>query len=771
MRQIRSKIGIFVIIYIVVIIVILSSLNSKRSAEYTYQYDLSTFSSGEWNYSSDIGLLSINELMVEGENNTDSKMTVLPSGDYTIKIEYSSSNTNVVHIYSDTNLDEYVYLPEGNESYTYNFSVWPSTDIFTVSLIYKGVGNLEVKSIALISNVPMNNDYEYYMFLVLLAGICMPFILFFLWKKCGYDKKEWLVMGILTAIITIVSVPAFYGYLWMGTDTRHHLMRMQGVTKALEERRFPTIIYSNYLNEYSELSCIYPDKFLYLSAMLRHFNVSIVTAYNTTIVLINIVSVIAMYFCTKYITKKRIAGALAAGLFGFIPYRMYVMYGGGQAFGMGIAMIFFIVLFTALYDLFFLEGKKWFLLPIAITGLISCHILSFIFAIINCVIVAIVCSAILVKIDNGFREQRKIYVKVVASIGVTIILGMSTIVPFTYYYMQGLSVDQMQLDFLMSLGDFKSNFMSENGLFYIGIAVLTACGCIVIRRLNRQSEYHEECDGNEGVKNHIMSTKYVGYMILMLVLGFGYFIGSTSVFPWKLLSKVEIIKRGLDYFQFGERFMLAGSATTCIGIAMLFTMIIERGWLLNKGFEIVNKKNFVIVVSYLNVIAGVLVVIAMVLGVHKCNSDIAMCDELCPDRMTGNIYCTEVGYIPAGTKLEDCESQIPYCKDWASVENLVYLRNGTKTHYEYVCYSDDNSMEFPILNYKGYKAYDGNGSEIEIVNSDRNRILINLVKSNDIQTIDIVFEEFFIFKACAMISFLCLIGLIGYIFYKERRAI
>jgi len=739
----------FLSIYIILLIAVLIFFNSKRPEEYSYSYDLSTYALENGIYDATTGVIGINDGLGTTENFASSDCTILPAGDYSVTIDYSATGDNRIHIYADTNLDEYMTLPAGDGETSFNFSVWPGTDIFRIIIGFNG-GELLVRSVSLSSNVPMYSDFEYFMFLTVFLGILIPAVIWLLRRKYNFRKKNWITLGILSAITLLMSLPVFSDYMWLGIDTRPHLMRTEGVMMAINDHRLPTIIYSNYCNRYGLLSCIYPDKFLYLSGLLRHFNVSLLTAYNTTILLINIAAVSIMYFCSKHITKSNVAGILAAGLYCCIPYRIYVMYGGGQAFGMGLGMIFFAVVFTAIYDIFLLDGKKWYILPLGMVGILSSHVLSFALSCIICLITVIYCVIVLLKKGVSLKNQKKSFAALLKAVLISVFLGLSSIVPFVYYYAQGLSVDKMKLDFMMSIGTFKDNFASENGIFYIVLFVLIVL-CLVLYK--KKYADISACD-----------SYYVPYMAFLLVLGYILFLASTNVFPWGILSKIGFVKSGLDYFQFGERFMLAGSAAVCIGFAMLAKPLIESGRIKKLSVNIGK-----IAIEYSYAAIGALLIFSSVLAIHKYNADIAWCGVLCPDRMTGNFYYREFGYLPAGTELSYFESPIPNCGDWDSVQNITYLRNGTTTHYEYICSSDNNYMEFPIFNYKGYHAYDADGNELPIINSEHNRITVNLTKSSDMQVIDVVFESHIMFKICAVISLISTLIFYAYILTKGLK--
>ncbi|MBO4901196.1 MAG: hypothetical protein J5518_00185 [Lachnospiraceae bacterium] len=724
--------------YAILLLLLLFYFNRMRSTEYAYSYDLNTFSLNAGHVDAE-GVLTVDETSGFNGVFADPPAAHLRSGDYTITITYESTGDNKLHISPNSNLDRYIPLPASETQVSETFSVWPASDHFHAWLVYDGSGTLSVRDITITSSAPLYTDYEYFMILTVLTGLLLPVCIWFMWKKLHFTKQQWLTAGLLTLAAFIVSFPVFLGRLWMGTDTRPHLMRMDGVSYALSEHRLPTVIYPNYCNDYGEISCIYPDKFLYLPGLLRNRGVSMVASLGTILFLINLASLLIVYFCAKYMSGSAMAALISAILFTFFPYRMYVMYGGGQALGMGIALMFFPLLFTALYDIFFKDGKHWYLLTIAVAGQLCSHILSFVLGIVLSVITLLFALLILWRKQNLKAKIGKIFLSLLKAVGVFLVTGLSTIVPFVYYYSWGLSVGTMKLEFLNTLQPLSVSFLSESGAYHLLLLVLVIilAACILKKRINTAWEPRQSV-----------------FCIYLLIAGFILFWMSTALFPWKPVSYLGPIYSALQSFQFAERFMLAGTSAISLGFAIFVAGII-------RAAEDAPKKRLCTGMT-------ALLLVAVFLGTLTSCRQIANCDTCVHDRMTGNIYYKQAGYLPAGTDISFYESSLPNCGDWDSVENLVYLKNGTSVHYEYICKSADNYMEFPLFYYKGYHAYNAEGVELPIINSEHNRIMLALTQSESPQVIDIRFTMHPLFYVSALISLLGTAALYGYIFYTNR---
>ncbi len=714
----NKKMLIAVVIYAVLILSLIAFFNKLRVKEYEYTYNFSDFSV-DAGCIDEAGNLFINEASAYSGVFSATRGTQLRSGDFTLTVRYHSAGTNVLHYAANSNCEKYIDLPENLSEITEHFSVWPASDNFRIWLIYKGSGDLSIESITLSSTKPLFIDYDYFMILTAVLGLLIPVIIGILVRKRVFGCEQWIAAGVMAVLSVVVSFPVFYDHIWMGVDTRPHLMRIDGVATAITARRFPTIIYDNYCNNYGEISCIYPDKFLYLPGLLRKCGVSLIASQGTALYLINTAALVVMYLCARYFTHSVKASLFAAVLYCFVPYRIYVMYGGGQAFGMGIAMLFFAPLFTALYDVFLAEGKRWYLLSFAMAGFIWSHVLSMALAVIMCFITAAFCIIVLIVQGRIKENIKRLIVTLCKSVALFLIFGLSTLVPFVYYHSKGLNLSTMRLPFLSSLYPLYDDYLRENGQYHILLFLVCIFVFVICIRAKRKTDI---------------------YCRFLLAGGFILFVMSTKLFPWKLFyNSIPFVAAKLDMFQFAERFRLAGTAAMCLGFGILY-----------KDVEAVLKRKA-------HYAAVIIMLICVYIGCRTAYIQISLCDTCVFDRMTGDIYYKQIGYLPTGSEVSYYESNVPNCGDWDSVENISYIKNGTSIHYEYRCSSDGNYMEFPLFKYAGYHAYDAGGNELEIINSDHNRILINLVKGNDPQVIDIVFRVHPLFTVCAVISLLTVI--------------
>lgn len=725
------KIALLITVYVIGILLVLKHLNQNRTKEYSYTADLGDYTVSGGEYAQADGALFIDESFGYTGEFAYSPGMQFRTGEYDITVNYRSTGDNTLHLSANANYEQYIAMPGGANSVTARAIIYPSADDFRIWLIYNGAGELWIDSVTVTGDAPLYTDYEYYMILVLIFAILLPAIILFLAVKKGYTTADWIRAGILSAAAVIINYPVFYGYLWMGVDTRPHLMRIDGVSTCIEARRIPTVIYSNYCNGYGELSCIYPDKFLYLAGLLRNRGVSLLSSYNTMQVIVNIAALYIMYRCVFYITRNANSALMSAVLFCFLPYRMYVVGAAGQTMGSGIAMIFFPVVFTGLYDIIACEGKKWYLLVIGIASIACSHILSF--ALVT--VLGIFSAISMLVICNVKGKLPRIFANFAICAAAGVLVCLSVIVPFVYYYSRGLNMGKMSLDFLESLGTFADDFLGANGIFHLLLLIASVWIIVYLHRVN-----------------HKFSDNRMRFGLFMTVMGFGLFLMSTSLFPWKIFSKIPFIYKGLCLLQFSERFMLGGSAAVCIGFGILFDAFSEH--FLVKGL--------------MKAAAAICLAGMAALGIGKSYIDIAKCDPLIFDRMTGSFYYRQLGYLPPGTEISYYDSKTPNFLDWDGVEDITFVKDGTDIHYVYVNTFEGNYIEFPLFYYDGYKAFDGTGRQLATVMGDNNRIRVDMQSGPEEHIIDVVFTMNPLFYVCAGISAMATLGLYAYIIGKIK---
>jgi len=722
-----NKIGIFLIIlYTILTGIGIKSQLDKLPYAYFYTYNLSEFNL-------DAGALTEDGIFIDSSSSyngifADSSVTTLQEGIYKFQIVYASDYDSFCRFSMNSESDTELYLDPNQTMAETTITVTPATDKFRIRFPYPGEGSLCIKEISISSDTPLTNDTIYNIILLAILGVLVPCAYIYIHiRKLHFEKEQILIFVLFLSAILLVNIPVFYDYLWFGVDTRAQLLRMEGIRIALSERQIPAIINANYCNNYGELGCMYPGLFLYIPALLRAWGVSMQVAYKSLHVLINIATLFVMYGCVKDLTHSRKGAALAALLYCFSPHRLYIMYPGGQALGMGIAMIFFPLVFIGLYHIILGNHKKWYLLAIGFTGIVQSHILSSVLALSFCLMI-MVCY--LPRLWNKNRLLSLLKAGFMA-----FLLNLYTLVPFFYYYNSGLTLENLERPFLVSLFSAFDTFFSERGLVFI-LCLLIILGWYLLCTIKK---------GN--LEDDIERGNVLHYTWRLLVIGILTYLLSSALFPWTLLFKCRPVESIFSILQFPERFLLLSVPA----MVMVIGIIAEDLFRLPKRL-------------YGNLLIA-LCAIACIIGFHTEWNGFLSCEKLLTSKITGNINSRlQEDYLPAGTLTEYYTSNALVGKDESSITTVSYHKDGTRIFYSYTCTTDENYVEFPLFYYDGYKAVDENGMPLRLEQGTQNKVRVYTEKTDSAKQITVYFSTFWYFKLCTLLSALSFLLLLWIIF-------
>lgn len=719
----------FIILYTILMGIGIKSQLDKLPDAYSYTYHLSEFNL-------DAGVLTEDGIFIDSSSGyhgifADSSVTTLQEGTYTFRIVYSSDYDSFCRFSMNAEADTELYLNPDQTIAETTIAVTPATDKFRIRFPYPGEGSLCIKEVSISSEQPLTNDTLYNILLLTILDLLAPFAYIYIRiRKLHFEKEQIILCILFLSAILLVNLPIFYDYLWFGVDTRAQLLRMEGIRIALSERQVPAIINANYCNNYGELGCMYPGLFLYIPALLRTCGISMLAAYKSLHVLINIATLFVMYACVKDLTHSRKSAALAALLYCFSPHRLYVMYPGGQALGMGIAMIFFPLMFVGLYHIFLGNHKKWYLLAIGLTGIVQSHILSTVLAISFCFII------MLCYLPQLWNENR--LTPLLKSAFMTFLLNLYTLVPFLYYYKSGLTLENLERHFLVSLISAFDTFLSERGLvFLLCLLIITSWYLLCKIKKNNQEKGSER-------------EKVLHYALRLLVIGIVTYFLSTELFPWSLLFKCRPVESMLSILQFPERFLLISAPAMIMGIGV----IAEDLYQLPKRFY--------------RILLIAICILACTIGFHMEWNGFISCDKLLTSKITGDINSRlQEDYLPAGTLTAYYTSNALVGKDESSITTISYHKDGTRIFYSYTCTTAENYVEFPLFYYDGYKAVDENGMPLRLEKGAQNKVRVYTEKTDSPKQITIYFSTFWYFKLCTLLSALSFL-LLPWIIFRSR---
>lgn len=140
---------------------------------------------------------------------------------------------------------------------------------------------------------------------ILLLGVLVIGGAFYLKKEINSKFK---IAIFLILIALFVSYPLYNDYLVYSHDINFNFVRIEGLKETLGNGQVPVRIHAIENNGYGyATSLLYPELFLYIPAILRLLNTSMVFTFKLFLVLINIASVVSMYIAVKKISKSTVS--------------------------------------------------------------------------------------------------------------------------------------------------------------------------------------------------------------------------------------------------------------------------------------------------------------------------------------------------------------------------------------------------------------------------------------------------------------------------------
>lgn len=508
---------------------------------------------------------------------------------------------------------------------------------------------------------------------------------------------------VVAGLVIFTSYPMFTDYLVYSHDLAAHLMRIEGVKDALLDGQLIATIYPHCNNGYGVLGFTYPNLMLYPFAILRIFNVSLITAYQLLLVCINIATAVSVYFAVKSITKTNYTSLIACVLYMLSPYRLNDLYIRG-ALGESLALIFLPLILAGIYHVFLGNKKKWYLLCIGYTGVLQSHIIT-------CVLVAIlsVCIGVFL-IHHLFREKR--FLSLLKGIIGTLLLNSFFLYHMVKFLGDGLGIDSIQkADFYADaifpgqlLMSKVSTYTTNERSLGIGNEMPLSIGiiggiCFLILFVYLLNYKGEKSD--EEVKNH-------QFIVNLSVICSFLLFATTTLFPWKQLTEFEPVSLVLSTIQFSFRFLELVTVILAVlcGVAILDTAILKP-----------YKKQLFLALTIIGLWGAAQVMDTYITQpIEYTKLDGGYTDSTLPE------------YWPAGTEEDTFEDTNAWFS--ANLQLVQYWKMGTHVDLSYMTRGGDNYIDLPLLYYRGYRAVAQDGTELTVEKGEKNRVRVWLPESS-----------------------------------------
>ncbi|MDD3417306.1 MAG: hypothetical protein PHY47_25495 [Lachnospiraceae bacterium] len=651
-------------------------------------------------------------LLTEGKT-AETHRLALPKGNYKLVMNCKCSTDIPMTVFIDLDHKIKDVLKANREPvyYVLNFEVKENTDLFHFTFDNYKTSKFELYNYELWTDTTFYNDAIYDFAIFIIFSILLYILLYFnvFQNAPKENKKSFLV---LLGLIIFTSYPLFTDYLIYGHDLAVHLMRIEGLKDAILDKQFPAMIYPNSNNGFGVLGFVYPNLFLLFSAGLRLCNVSMVTSYQSLLIMINIATAAVTYYSAKTITKSNDAALMACIIYMLSPYRLNDLY-IRASLGEVIAMIFLPIVIAGIYHIFLGDKKKWYLLVIGYSGVVQSHMLS-------CIFVTMISVIMGILLFKHLLMEKRIFALAKAITAFLIINGWY-IIPVYIFTKSAVGLNRIQnTDFyedavfpgqlLMTKASTFTTLSVGDGIgqeMQLSIGIM--CGIVLLLGVfyllhNRKQEQKAE---------KIVHLLMVSLMVLCGVMLFA----STTIFPWKALSKIAFISKLMSTIQFPFRFL----SIVTVSLALICGLVIENTDMLRKY-----KKELMVV----------LIIVGMV-GAYEI-MDGYLQEEVYITKTSGGFTEFELSeYWPDGTKSETFEDT----SYWVSgAEITYYQKEGTKLEFFYDAAQEGAFIQLPLLYYPGYRAKLSDGETLKVVRGEENRVCVALNESKNKQKVTVYYS-------------------------------
>lgn len=702
------------------------------------------------------------EIIDNGDGTKDYKYieTMLSVKDYYIDLAYVSDTDASIEVFIDNGNIQSDFLPATVESGAIKtIKIRPHIPTDRMKIKIHASSGFQVIQTNLRADTPLYSDYILYALVLFLS---IPVFIFFIQKFISCDNKTTYIVLVLLYLISTVFVFMRWNFIPFGADTRDHLQRIQGIMNGLVDNQQHVLIYPNMNNEYGQTSALYPSLFLYIPALLRYFNVSLLASYNVMLIIVNIASVFAMYHVSKHVfNNEKIA--IAATVIHIFDASRILCYMSGSMLATGLAMLFTPLIMYGIYSIIVDEKPKWQYLSIGFFGVVSSHVLQTVISIGVTILIFLVCFKI--------SANKKVIISLVKAAISFIIISLGTLVPFIKFYMMGFNQNKLVLDeFVQSQYDLEDFFIKQGHAFMAVMLVVIALVSVIYSNRIKKQEITK--------RDYFFRALFVVFLLCMIML--------SEIFPWLWLQRFGIIKTFTNMVQYPMRIFGSVSVIT----AFLFGYgleSIEKTLTLEEKDTILsvnnteidskaetksNKKLVNISIIKNKNINNILIIIMILITIYSNRTGYIGYVEDTPvvyDKMTGYFNSrNNEDYLPTGTQSEYYNSDSGKVSNEEKVKSIFYEKYLTHVNYSYETNSENEYAIFPLFYYNGYVASDENNEYYEVKKSNENKVMVMLKKTDVPKTVNLYYKVPLIYVIIDVVCAICLILLIYSILSKKR---
>ncbi len=373
-------------------------------------------------------------------------------------------------------------------------------------------------------------------------------------KEKIQSRQTNIIMGVLFLITMFIACsPLFTENCINGHDIEYHLLRIESLKEGILMGKPFLKVNVLFLGGAGYASSMfYPDFLLYIPALLRVLGVNINASFHIFVEITFILCYGITYYCTKYITKSSYAASVAAVVLTLCQYHMDDVY-IRSAVGEYTALIFIPLVIAGIYDVFYKDMEKPWLLGIGMGGVLLCHSNSFVMCIGLCILFMIL--------------RWKVWIHNVSLILKLIITTVTTLLITMFYWLPMLEQMISTTFHVSTAWIMPDEAMREVSSIFTGIfpAVGIAVFLINLPRIMLSSRSNQENTAETDIEGTDDRKKLLSFSTILMVAGILFALAATRLFPWEVLGKYLLI------IQFPWRlYLLASACLTISGAVILY---------------------------------------------------------------------------------------------------------------------------------------------------------------------------------------------------------
>lgn len=655
-------------------------------------------------------------------------------GEYDLRISYQASGADAVcEVYSSSLIQENnsagavlasATLPAGSDSCTIHYTVDRMLRNAEFKFYYQG-GELQIHAI---ENQSSQNFSD--AFLIFFLFCLFELAVFCLIWRCRTAGKSFMPVWnfvLLTVLALIATIPILNDFQASAHDLLFHYSRINGITDWLRNLTFDYSTMRISMAEHNGYGYItpimYPQLFLYISALLRLMGCSMMLSYKLLIFLANCAAAYIACFSYTRIFHSRQIGILSAALYVLNIYRLASIYTRG-ALGEFLAMVFLPLLFYGMYEIFYGNHRRWQYAFLGFSGIIQSHIITVLIAAVCC------CLALFFAL-RGLYHNRKRLLSLCTAATATLLANLWFIVPFLQYMNLDLSANRpsSRLHYTgVYLSQMFSSFASNGTSLYetgttaqempLSVGTIVLIGMILF------------------VSYAFVSRKYARQLrkkgIYCLIAGIIALFASSIYFPWNPIIATSL----------GERFSIQ-FLCRLLPIASLFLSPVTAIGMQHAIYAVTGRRNRFCLLALVSV-----AIFCSFYSIDSCLDQEGISKEYCEVMDAGDgmyllreVNLSAISYDGLLHGSDGLDMQVSnYRKEYASLEADLAISSAVT----------DAFIDIPLFYYPDYRITDQNQQPLSFSASPEG--LLRITPAGTLTHIQVSFREPFVWKVCSIVS-------------------